>query len=580
MDKNKMDSVLTTLANIAQILSFLWLAALIIWGFIKRGRPPRPRPSPRPKPLFIINIVLTIVILLLSSAFLVYTKNPSPNPPRPIPEPKLTDLISLPDGQNVGISDGSHVFDLAPRDGSDAEQQHSKKLKQEGASAFRQGNFSLARQDWTEVIRSDNYPNDAESQIYLEDLAVTASKKPYITFILVVQLTGSKNAINRGRDDLQGAYVAQKEFNKKNGPVQVRLLIANTGDQDAGVTFVKGRILLAATKQEPTFVGTLGWPERTIVVNQALSELCKANIPIVSLSSVANLGSKSDCSFSVVPSGDAQAAAAANFAKKKLEARRVSVIYDPANPFSSSIADLFIQSFRDPTSPNLYRIVDKENYTLGHGKVLAGLVRATLRAQPDLIYFAGYPDDIGEVLAELQKEGASINVIGTNILYRASGSPIRVTSGSDNPVYFSTFAYPDEWSILQFPQQPPFITDYKDSFDPNDIHTNYPYGYQRANADAIIAYDAMCTILEATRSVLREGKTTLSLQELQKALQSVRLQGVSGQIQFDANGNAVDKAVIIVSVDAEDKNHYEDKPVGSYLCSSCLPFLSSGGSLE
>src|SRR5262249_52383507 len=76
--------------------------------------------------------------------------------------------------------------------------------------------------------------SDAEAHIYLEDQRVVSSGSPYITLVVGTMLSGSAHLVGVGRDNLQGAYVAQKEYNdgsKLPNGVKVRLLIANTGSK-------------------------------------------------------------------------------------------------------------------------------------------------------------------------------------------------------------------------------------------------------------------------------------------------------------------------------------------------------------
>ena len=109
--------------------------------------------------------------------------------------------------------------------------------------------------------------NDAEALIYQEDLDVVNSGSPYVTIVVGTMLSGSN--ITVGRDDLQGAYVAQKEFNdgsKLHGGVQVRLLIANAGSKTDYVSNVTQQIAQLA-QADKTFAGVMGWPFSSYTVS-------------------------------------------------------------------------------------------------------------------------------------------------------------------------------------------------------------------------------------------------------------------------------------------------------------------------
>lgn len=123
---------------------------------------------------------------------------------------------------------------------------------------------------------------------------------------------------------------------------------------------------------------------------------------------------------------------------------------------------------------------------------------------------------------------------------------------------FTTFAHPDEWPTLcgtghSFAcNRPNFFANYKADFDPNGQYNNGIYGYARADGDVILSYDATTAILTAAQTMLTGTNTTLTpanlLQGLHKINGANAIQGVSGQISFDAQGNPVNKALVILKI--------------------------------
>ncbi|MBX5451390.1 MAG: hypothetical protein IRZ24_15125, partial [Thermogemmatispora sp.] len=83
------------------------------------------------------------------------------------------------------------------------------------------------------------------------------------------------------------------------------------------------------------------------------------------------------------------------------------------------------------------------------------------------------------------------------------------------------------------------------------------YGYTRADFNTILAYDATETLLEGCRRALASGgnQQALTGDKLRQALTTISgsraIQGISGQISFASNGDPVDKAVVILNVDAQ-----------------------------
>ncbi len=127
-------------------------------------------------------------------------------------------------GEVLGLSYGKTAFDMSRPNCKSCD------YKQQAGAKLAQGDSAGAISLWRAAIGRDS--SDAEAQIYLEDQRVLTSGNPYITIAVGTILTGSN--VGAGREDLQGAYVAQKEFNANNGAllggIEVRLLIANAGN--------------------------------------------------------------------------------------------------------------------------------------------------------------------------------------------------------------------------------------------------------------------------------------------------------------------------------------------------------------
>ena len=169
---------------------------------------------------------------------------------------------------------------------------------------------------------------------------------PYIDIAVATMLTGDKATVSVGRDDLQGAYVAQKTYNDgrllPNG-VQVRLLIANSGSQTSFATPVAQEIL-QLQKSDPHFVGIMGWPFSSRVV-QVLPTLTSAQIPMVSQTASSDSITGKPNFFRVAPPNVTQGVIGAHFAETNLHATRVALFVDDTDPYSQTLAQAFSNQF-------------------------------------------------------------------------------------------------------------------------------------------------------------------------------------------------------------------------------------------
>jgi ABC-type branched-subunit amino acid transport system substrate-binding protein len=444
--------------------------------------------------------------------------------------------VQVINGEAIGISDGTFAFD-AHRDDAN--------LKQLAAAALKQGNTISAQSLLNQAIATDS--SDAEAQIYRENLRVGSS--PHVTFVVgAMPSANDSSMVDVSRSTLQGAYVAQQEFNKKQPDgLKARLLIANSGGDTKNATQVANQIVQLA-KSDSTFVGVMGWPYSGLTI-AAQQVLAQAQIPMVSSgASTDDLTGSSPYFFRVVPSNKAQGVAGAEYAQQTLGAKNVAVFVDPADPYSQSLANDFSQSFKGQGG----NVVVTENYTIGQAQTVQSALKDALTKNPDLIYFSGYAKDVSGLLSGLGSANAPItlNVLGGDALYELGG--YGNTSATDRGrLRFTTFAFADEWGG----QQPAFYSEYSAAFSGGKSG----YGFTRPQNDAIISYDAMSALLNAAAVV---GKTTMTPNDIKQALTTTAFQGASGYIKFGSDGDPVNKAIVVLKISPQGFTQME-KVVGS-----------------
>jgi eukaryotic-like serine/threonine-protein kinase len=457
--------------------------------------------------------------------------------------------------EEIGISDGSFALDTDRRDAS---------LKEQAATDYRNGNTSSAIALWNQAAGVET--TDAEALIYLENQRTI--NYPHVTLVVGTMLSGGSAVEGVGRDDLQGAYIAQKEFNdnaKLSGGFRVRLLIANTGSQTAYATQVAQQIVQLAQK-DPTFVGVMGMPYSSRAV-EAAQVLANAHIPMVSQTASSDqLTSISPYFFRVAPSNKIQGVNGAKYAEQVLHAKSVALFVDISDPYSQSLAQDFQQQFEADGNT----IVATEHYTVGKTANIPSLLQDALSKKPDTIYFSGYSSDVGVVLSNLPANTpSSLTVMGGDALYELGGYP-KSSRAQFNRLRFTAFAYPDEWDVLGYSaRKPAFFSEYPAAFNPNNKAPAGVYGFTRATNDAILSYDATVAMLTGCNIELKAGKTKMTPQDLRDGLSQVNgsnaFQGISGQISFAANGDPVDKAIVILYVDQVGRIHMDQTVEGRFL---------------
>ncbi len=466
--------------------------------------------------------------------------------------PRGIGVINKPNNERIGISDGTYIFDTGT-DRADAS------LKIQAATKFAQGDKVGATSLWNQAVRIDT--NDAEALIYLEDQRILDSGSPYITLVVGTLLTGDPSNISEGRDNLQGAYVAQKEYNdgaKLTGGKKLRLLVANAGSKPEYTPEV-AQMIVQAVKADASIAGVMGWPYSANAL-AAAPILGNAHIPMVSSdASTDKLTGISPYFFRIVPPNIRQAIAGAKYAEQELHATKVALFVDPNDPYCNTLAAGFTQQF---VNLDGNKIVDTETYTRGKDQArLPGLLQKALDSHPDLIYFAGYANDLDVLLRNFPSSQPDLQVLGGDSYYQLGAySPSTPLSR----LRFTAFAYPDEWSLLGMNEsQEPFFSEYPAAFNPaNADHHEKPYGFTRADSDTILSYDAMIVLLQGCQNGLAL-QDTLTTEGLRKGLTQITgakaIQGLSGQISFGSNGDPVNKAVVILYIDQDRHIHMLEK---------------------
>jgi eukaryotic-like serine/threonine-protein kinase len=511
---------------------------------------------------FIVLLALAVIAGGIFAATSIFshksTTVSSPTPTSSALNDAMPPLIQK-GNETIGISNGSFSFDTKRPSGA---------VKKQATDHFKQDPTDVSTVSALLSQATSLDSGDAEALIYQEDLRVVNSGQPYVTFVVATMLSGSDSTLSVGRDSLQGAYVAQKEFNdgsKLHGGVQVRLLVASSGSTRQYAPLVAQQIVDLA-KRDHTIVGVLGWPfsGHTLDVIHIFSA---AHIPLLSqTASDDGLTNVSSYFFRVAPPNKTQGVEGAKYALNVLKTKSVALFVDPTNPYSQSLANDFAAAYQSGGGTVL-----REEYTVGKPGTIPDRLQDALSHNPDLIYFAGYASDVSPLLVNLPA-GSKLPVLGGDALYELGGYSSSSHSALSH-LSFTSFAYPDEWDVLAHGQQKPsFFAEYSSNFDPNGIHAKSgqsPYGYDRADGDTILSYDGMVALLKGYNNALNAGKQNVTSDDLLQGLRQLSgangFQGVSGYIAFDGQGNPVDKTIVILFINQDGFFQMKPTTLGHFL---------------
>jgi ABC-type branched-subunit amino acid transport system substrate-binding protein len=516
--------------------------------------------------IFNILLIMVVVFMSIGEAILIWNRIFPSIPPlvRQTQNPCDKQLPFYDNGigviqwpgssEYIGISDGRYSFDTSRPDANQ---------KCQGSQKLKESNSDGAESFWTQALQTlqtgsnqGEESNDAEALIYREDQYVLNScQRPscaYITFIIGTILSGDYVSI--GRDTLQGVYVAQEIYNRSHSFIKVRLLIANY----SSIVRTNAQVGQQIANQLANQIGKLAELDKSIkgvmglpfISANAIEILKEKNIPIVlptgssesQTSGAANV-------FRVAASTEREGRVGALYVERKLNKKNVAVFVDRDDPYSRSLASAFENQFT--MDRNGDTIVVEETYTVGDADSIKKDLQ-DIQANHyhlDLIYFAGDAGDANTMLENLPlvtNLPADLQVMGGDALYELGG----YTNGNYRRLDFTAFAFADEWIVLAQPQHP-FSNEYRLLFagwPPDRV-----YGYSRPDNDTILSFDSMLTLL------LASDRASQNQQSLLQALQSINdknpVQGFSGRISFGSDGNPINKAVVVLHVDAKGFTH-------------------------
>lgn len=233
--------------------------------------------------------------------------------------------------------------------------------------------------------------------------------------------------------------------------------------------------------------------------------------------------------FRVCFTDDAQGVAAAEFVVKKLEKKKVAILYAAQDPYSAGLA----QSFRDEAKKLGAEITADKGFQKGE-KNFRTYIDQVMATQPDIIFAPIYYSDMVPIAQQAKeaKVPGSMFVGGdgwdSEDLLKGAGAEL-------DGAYFTNHYAPD----VPWENSKKFVSAYKARFnrEPSSLAAQ---GYDSAR----VLYDAM------------ERAPAIEPKAIRDAIaQTKNFQGATGSISMDAERNA-DKPLVVVQIKDNGFHYY------------------------
>lgn len=320
-----------------------------------------------------------------------------------------------------------------------------------------------------------------------------------------------------GLQSLRGAQLAVEELNRAGGVRGRRLRLV---EYRTGSYFVDARqaATLAAQAGVLAIVGANASDLSLAVAEEAENE---GILQVTNVSTASDLtwdptsGRVRPFVFRMCASDDVIGELLASFARDRLGAKRVAILYEVGRSYSSHLARSFRRQFED--APEGRSV--SEFFYLGLETDFRPQLRLIKELDPDVVFLPGSFPDATLVAAQARQIGLEATYLGGDAW--------------SSPLLFQNGAPPGEAYYVELCAPAPSI----------ERAVAEPQGSEPPGCRAVLAYDAVRTIAAGLDSLGRLEDRELDAdlrhtrRRLRDAVARIEATGVTGRIRFDERGN-------------------------------------------
>ncbi|MFE2038933.1 ABC transporter substrate-binding protein [Streptomyces scopuliridis] len=399
-----------------------------------------------------------------------------------------------------------------------------------------------------------------------DEVSKEAEKEPYVSVAYLTSFTltnDDSNSEDSVRHELEGAYLAQYRHNRGDlaSSPKIRLLIANTGSSSAHWRYTVNE-LIERKDSADKLVAVTGLGPSTVPNLEALTELSKSGLATVASTMTATNIQGISGFVRVSPTNVDEAYAAAAYLKRSTDLRTAVVVQDAAttNLYAATLGTAFTEAFPDKKTG--HRLV-AERMTFD-SSVPGGAWKNELRyfpaqlcdTRPQVIYFAGRGRHLTNFLDSLANRSCTdhtFTVLAGDDTSNLDREQIAHAVENDVTVLFTGLAHRDMWRAdpgrvsersARYFQQGGQL----DKWFPND---------DRYDGQDLMAHDAVLTAAEGIRMAAIGGPDSVTGITVRRMFHQMngpqQVAGASGFISFQNNGNPRNKAVPILSLNAQGR---------------------------
>jgi len=327
-------------------------------------------------------------------------------------------------------------------------------------------------------------------------------------------LTGSEATFGISSDN--GIKLAVEEINSSGGVLgkQIELITEdNQGKPNETQTVVQKLI------NRDKVVGIIG--EVASSRSKAAAPICQQNkIPMISQASTnPEVTAIGDYIFRVCFIDPFQATVMTKFALNSMKVKKVALLIDQRNAYSTGLAENFKKTFVELGG----EIVEEQKYSSGD-KDFKSILTAIKYKNPEAIFVPGYYTDVGLIAIQAREIGISVPFFGGD-----GWESEKLTEGKAKDALEGCF-----------------FSTHISSEDPNPLIQNFIKKYRdkykiEPDAYSFLGYDALMLMVDAIK---RAGSTEGEKIKIELA-KTLNFKGVTGNITINEQRNAIKPAVVL-----------------------------------
>ncbi len=399
-------------------------------------------------------------------------------------------------------------------------------------------NLELALFDSVETECSDKKKmiNDPEALIYLNNAKIkVANPNEKKTYTIAVAVPISKQP-NESLEILRGVAQAQNEFNcfsSKNSNKDFSLKVSITEDND-NKDYAKE--VAKALAKEPNILGVVGHYSSDVTLAARDIYNDKELVAITPVSTAVNLSENTKSKnyvFRTVPSDNLAANALAKYMLKTLKKTKAAVLYNDKITYGKSLKEEFEKSL--PGNQKKDKEYDEFNLSNPSFSPVNSMKQAIKEGAEVLMLVPHDEDTINKALLLIYQNKKKLNILGGDVVF--------------NP---NIFQKDSEWLDLINEMVVAIPWHIEANRDSDFVKKSEKLWGGDVSWRTALAYDATKALIEAIKKdPTRSG--------VRKALLSNSIDGASGKVQFEEDGDRKGTSVQLVKIVCVDQRNQRNQ---------------------